>query len=51
MRDAYKNIMEDFVEEFSENDQMLVIDEEDQKINEEIDKINDDLDDLIGELK
>ena len=51
MRDAYKNIMEDFVEEFSENDQILVIDEEDQKINEEIDKINDDLDDLIGEWK
>ena len=51
MRNSYKNIMEDFVEEFSENDQMLVIDEEDQKINEEIDKINDDLDDLIGEWK
>ena len=43
--------MEDFVEELSENDQMLVIDEEDQKNNEEIDKINDDLDDLIGEWK
>lgn len=51
MRDAYKNIMEDFVEEFSENVQILVIDEEDQKNNEEIDKINDDLDDLIGEWK
>ena len=51
MRDAYKNIMEDFVEEFSENDQILVIDEEAQKNNEEIDKINDDLDDLIGEWK
>lgn len=51
MRDAYKNIMEDFVEEFFENDQILVIDEEDQKNNEEIDKINDDLDDLIGEWK
>lgn len=31
--------MEDFVEEFSENDQMLVIDEEDQKLMKKLIKL------------
>ena len=51
MRDSYKNIMEDFVEDFSESDHTSIIDEEDQKVNEKINKISDDLDDLIGEWK
>lgn len=47
MRDAYGNIMDDFVEDFSDIVEPQVIDEEDVAINEEADKASDDLDDLL----
>lgn len=50
MRDAYANIMEDFVEDFPEVVNMSVIDEEDVSTNEEIDKASSDLDDLLKDL-
>lgn len=51
MKDAYEKITEDFVEEFSENMDLLLIDEEDVTINEEIDMASNDLDDLLTGLK
>lgn len=51
MKDAYGNIMEGFVEDFSQNEYSVVIDEEDVIINKEIDKTSNDLDDLLGRLK
>lgn len=51
MKNAYGNIMESFVEDFSQNEYSAVIDEEDAIINKEIDKTSNDLDDLIGRLK
>lgn len=51
MKDAYRNIMEDFVEDFSENVNTSVIDEEDLITNKEIDKISNDLDDLLKGLE
>jgi hypothetical protein len=50
MKDAYGNIMEDFVEDFSEVVNTLVIDEEDVTTNKEIDKVSNDLDDLLAGL-
>lgn len=50
MKDAFGNIMEDFVEDFSCEDVAYVIDGEDVKTNTEIDKTSDDLDDLIASL-
>lgn len=49
MRDAYGNIMEDFVEDFSKVVNTSVIDEEDVTINKEISKASDDLDDLLAD--
>lgn len=51
MKDAYGNIMEDFVEDFSQSAYTSVIDEEDELTNKEIEKTSKDLDDLLGELK
>lgn len=51
MKNAYGNIMEDFVEDFSENEYSPIIDEEDVIINNEIDKTSNDLDDLLDWLK
>lgn len=51
MKDAYGNIMEDFVEDFSENVYTSAIDEEDVITNKEINKASNDLDDLLGGLK
>ena len=51
MKDAYGNIMENFVENFSQSAYTSVIDEEDVLTNKEIDKTSKDLDDLLGELK
>ena len=51
MKDAYGNIMENFVEDFSQSAYTSVIDEEDVLTNKEIDKTSNDLDDLLGELK
>ena len=51
MKGAYENIMEDFVEDFSENVYTSVIDEEDVITNKEIDKTSKDLDDLLDGLK
>ncbi len=51
MKDAYGNIMEDFVEDFYESVYTSVIDEEDVITNKEIDKVNNDLDDLLNGLK
>lgn len=51
MRDAYGNIMEDFVEDFSQSAYASVIDEEAVFANKKIDKISKDLDDLLGELR
>lgn len=43
--------MEDFVEDFSENEYSAVIEEDDVITNKEIDKTSNDLDDLLGRLK
>ena len=48
MRDAYGNIMEDFVVDFSNIVNTPSMDEEDLAINREIDKANSDLDDLLS---
>ena len=50
MKDAYGNTMEDFVEDFSENEYKTVMDEKDVITNKEIDKASDDLDDLLDGL-
>ena len=55
MKDAYSNIMEDFVEDFSgENDtnaedenKEVIIDSESVSVMKEIDSISDELDDLL----
>lgn len=49
MKDAYGNIMEDFVGDLSEVVNITIIDEEDITINREIDKASDDLDDLLAD--
>lgn len=51
MKGAYENIMEDFVEDFSENVYPSVIDEEDVITNKEINKASKDLDNLLDGLK
>ena len=51
MKDAYGNIMEDFVEDFSENEYSTKIDAEDVMTNKEIEKVSNDLDDLLEGLK
>lgn len=51
MKDAYQNIMEDFVEDFSQSEYTAALDEEDVSINHQIDKINKDLDDLLSALQ
>ena len=51
MNEAYGNVMEDFVEDFSENEYSAVIEEDDVITNKEIDKTSNDLDDLLGRLK
>lgn len=48
MRDAYENIMEDFVVDFSNVVNTPVIDEKDLAINQEIDKASSDLDALLS---
>lgn len=50
MKNAYRNIMEDFVEDFSQSGSTSVIDEEDMIINIKIDKVSNDLDDLLADL-
>lgn len=50
MRDAYGNIMEDFVVDFSNIVNTPSMDEEDLAINKEIDKANSALDDLLSAL-
>lgn len=50
MKDAYGNIMEDFVDDFSEDVNTLVIDEEDVITNQDIDKTSKDLDNLLAGL-
>ncbi len=55
MKDAYSNIMEDFVEDFSskndenekDNNKEVVIDSESVSVMKEIDLISDELDDLL----
>lgn len=51
MKDAYQNIMEDFVEDFSQSEYTAALDEKDVSINHQIDKINKDLDDLLSALQ
>lgn len=51
MKDAYENIMEEFVEDFSESVNTSVIDEEDVVINQEIEKTRNELDDLLADLE
>ena len=51
MKDAYGNIMEDFVEDFSENEYSPIIDEEDVSIINECNKSSNDLDDILDGLK
>lgn len=50
MKNVYGNIMEDFVEDFSEGINTSVIDEEDVRTNKEIDETSNDLDGLLAEL-
>ena len=50
MKEAYGDIMEDFVEDFSKTVHTPKIYEEDVIINNELDKASDDLDDLLGWL-
>lgn len=50
MKDAYGNIMEDFVEDFSEGVNVSIIDEEDVVIDNEVDKISDELDELLASI-
>lgn len=50
IKDAFNNIMDDFVDDFSDSEDGCVIDEEDVKTNNEIDKASDDLDDIINSL-
>lgn len=50
MKDTYKNIMENFAEDFSQSVYTSGIDEVDVLTNKEIDKTRKDLDDLLGEL-
>lgn len=50
MKDSYENIMEDFVEDFSETEYTSVVDEEDVVINKKNDEASDDLDDLLDSL-
>ena len=55
MKDAYSNIMEDFVEGYSvegtegikKNDNKTIIDSEDVSVIKELDSISDELDDLL----
>lgn len=51
MKDAYGNIMEDFVEDFSKSVNTSIIDEVDVRINNQIDKSSKDLDDMIKGFK
>lgn len=52
MRDAYSNIMDDFVQDYSmENTDISEVDDGDIRINEEIDQLNDDLDGLLADWK
>ena len=50
MKNAYGNIMGNFVEDFSDVVEPQIIDEADVVTNEKIDKANDDLDDLLSAL-
>ena len=50
MKEAYENVMEDFVDDFPENVSDSVIDEEAIITNKEIDKASDDLEDLLDGL-
>lgn len=47
MKESLSNIMEDFVGDFSDKENKIIIDEEDIKTNEKIDKASKDLDDLL----
>lgn len=50
MKDAYGNIMEDFVEDLSESVNTSVINEKDVTTNKKIDKASNDLDNLLAGL-
>lgn len=50
MKDAYGNIMENLVEDFTDVVTVAVIDEEDVETNRKIDNTSDDLDDLLANL-
>lgn len=51
MKDVYGNIMEDFVDDFSESTNTTVIDEEDIVLNQEIERTKNELDDLLASLE
>ncbi|MGQ7509262.1 hypothetical protein ACTGWL_10230 [Streptococcus suis] len=51
MNDAYGNIVEDFINDFSKNEYEPTIDEEDVIIINESNKSSDDLDDILNALK
>lgn len=51
MKDAYENVMEDFVEDFSEVASTSVMDEEDVLTNIAINKVSNDLDDILAGLE
>lgn len=50
MKDLFGNIMENFVSDFSDIESIVIIDEQDIKINNELGKISDDLDDILKSL-
>ena len=51
VKNAYGNIMEDFVDDFSESTNVPVIDEENIVLNQEIEQTRNDLDDLLASLE
>ena len=51
MKNSFSNIMKDITKDpFSKNNQDIIIDEEDVRINKKIDDINSELDDLLSQL-
>ena len=50
MKEAYENIMEDFVQ-FPDEETNVIVDEEDVKLNKELDEISSALNDLLDSLE
>ena len=48
MKDAYSNIMEDFVKDFSDKKEEVVVDSESVSVMKDLDSISDELDNLLN---